>query len=302
LPEKVRARRELAPLRFALLDDRDARAAYLGNLSRNQRILARAGEILDAAAHAGLAVLPIKGACFAETLYGDPALRPMVDVDLAVSPADLPRAESLILGLGFRRSFAPRARWTLAHAHDVSFTDERDPDLVVELHWRLFHELAGDASVEPLFAHAIGEGARRLPAWHDHLFLTAVHAATHAFGDSPLWLVDVALLADRADLRLAWHEAGRRRLGPAYRAALATAHRALPAFVPAPPLDRMDLLRARALDRLLGDRLSAPPSRLRSLAARAVLTARPTDAAREVARKLGLRLVELGEALRSRRG
>jgi hypothetical protein len=299
----VRARRELAPLRFALLGDQEARPAWLGNLSRNQRILARCAEILDAAEAAGVPMLPLKGACFAETLYGDVALRPMVDLDLGVARADLERAGELIASLGFRTSFPPRARYTPAHAHDVSFTDD---DLVVELHYKLFHELAGDAAIEPLFEHAIVHELfgkpRRVPAWHDHLFLTAAHAATHAFGDSPLWLIDVALLVGRADLRLAWQEANRRRLGPAYRAALDTAHAALPAQVPAPPLDPIDKLRARALDRVLGDRLAAPPSQIRSLIARALLTESPRDAAREVARKALLRLAELGERARSRGG
>ncbi len=318
LPAHLRERRELAPLLYGKLAAHDrldalspeartiGKRAYLGSLARNLRILGRAQEILDGAEAAGLPILPYKGVLFAEALYGDPALRPMVDLDLLVRPADVDRAGTLMRALGFRRTFADQPRFSPHHAHDVSFTDEHDADLVVEVHYRLYHELGADATVEPLFERATSTilfgRPRRVPAWDDHLLAVAVHAATHAFGDQPMWPFDVALLLARSGgFERALDEAGRRRAGAPFRAALRLAARLLPSLVAAPPARPGDRVRDLLLAQILGpDPLAAPPERVRSLLARAVLTERPRDAAREVVRKAGLRAEEAAAWLRGR--
>jgi hypothetical protein len=237
-------------------------------------------------------VLPLKGLVFANTLYSDAAARAMSDLDVGVRPRDLDATSRILSDLGWRRVFSERARYSPRHGHDVAFANASGH--VLELHYRLFHELAVDADIEPLFERAITVELlgreRTVPSWDDHLFLTAVHAATHAFGESASWIVDLALLLPRADVTRAHAEAERRRAGPAFRAALRTAHRAL-RQIPAPP---GDALRERLLDLVLPDRF-AVPRRIPSLLARALLTERPADAAREVMRKLGLRIQELRE-------
>jgi hypothetical protein len=223
-----------------------------------------------------------------------------------VRPADLDRARALISSLGFHPTFADQPRYRPRHAHDLSFTDDGDPSLVVELHYRLYHELGALAGVEPLFDHAVSEPLfgrpRRVPAWHEHFCATAVHAATHAFGDSPQWPFDLALLAPRVGpLDRVLDEADRRRAGAPLRAALRLAHRLLPSLLPSPPCLPGDRVRDALLAPILGDHpLAAPPERLRSLLARAVLTERPSDALREVARKAGLRAEEAAAWLRAR--
>ena len=240
--------------------------------------------------------MPWKGALLAATLYGDPALRPMSDLDLLVEPAQLDRVPALFASLGFRPTYAQRrARFSPRHGHDLSFTED-EPHLVVEVHYRLFHDLGGDASVEPLFARAqtvdVFGRARSVPSPADHLFAVAVHAATHAFGDHPVWIFDLLLLAaqDAHAVEDAAAEAGRRGLSVAFRTALGVAARVLPAL----PAPRESPLRRRLLDRLLGaDCLARPPRRLPALLAKTLLTDRPRDAVYELARKLELRLVEL---------
>lgn len=305
LPPAWRERRELGPLwwhlfsaagRLEALPAAAARAAdYRATLVRNLAALDRCTAILDAAEATGLTLLPLKGALFGAALYPDVGARPMADVDLAVRPAELAAAIACLGRLGFRRVYGPRARFSPRHGHDVAMTDGW---LFVELHYRLMHELGADADVLPLFAHAgraelLGR-ARAVPSWDDHLWFTAVHAATHAFGDHPFWPLDLALLVGRgADVARAAAEARRRGVGVAFAAALVLAHAHLPALVPAPPPDRRLPTRLALLRAVLGrDPLAAPVPRLRSLVARAVLTDRPTVAVREIARKSELRLVE----------
>ena len=297
LPGSLRARRELRPLLYCVAKESGLRDAYLAALARNLRLLDRAAQILDGAEARGLRLLPLKGAVMAGALYPDPGARPMLDVDLLVHPEDFEGAIALAGELGFRRAYPERERYTARHAHDVSFVDEKN--LSIELHWRLWHELAADGSAEPLFARAIeieifGK-PRRVPSWDDQLFATAVHAATHAFGDSPLWIFDLAFLIERgANVDAAALEAERRRAGFAFRASLALAEKILPSLIPKISRPLADRLREKLLTLVLGrDRLAAPPRRLPSLLARALLTDDPRDAAREIFRKAALRGSEL---------
>jgi Uncharacterised nucleotidyltransferase len=301
LPASVRARPELGPLAYQLGLAPDGRGAYLATVGRNVRFYEHGARILDEAERRGLSMLPLKGALFAE-LYGDLGLRPMHDLDLVAHPRDLDAVVAMMGELGFRRRYPERARFSPRHAHDVAFAD--DADQTIEVHWRLFHELAGDAGVEALFERAVEVElyghTRRVPAWDDHLWAAAVHAATHAFGDSPLWILDLALLVERgADVERAAREAERRRVGAAFRAALKVARAALPSKIPEAAARRGDRLRARLLGVVLGDALAEPPRRVPSLLARALLTDDPRDAVREVLRKLELSAVEAGEWLRA---
>jgi Uncharacterised nucleotidyltransferase len=295
LPSVIKNRRELRPLAY-LGGEEAAREAYVQNLARNLALFESARAILDEAEARGVALLPLKGLALAEPLYGDVAARPMSDLDIAVRPEELARACDMLPHLGWRRLFPERARYSPRHGHDVAFTDEAGH--VLELHYRLYHELGADAEVAPLFERSLSVEllgrARRIPSWDDHFFLVAVHAATHAFGESASWIVDLALLAERASVERAAAEAERRGAGLAFRSALRTAHRAL-GRVPSPP---GDVAREQLLDLILGDRLARPPRQLQSLLARAVLTERPSVALREILRKLELRVVELAERRR----
>jgi hypothetical protein len=289
----VRARPELQPLLYAVGGVHTARAAYIDNTARNLRVLARAREIVGAAAARGIELLPWKGAALAEPLWGDAGLRPMSDLDFLIRPNDLAAVEPLMRELGFRRSYADRARFSPTHGHDLSFTED-DPFLVVELHYRLHHDLGGDASVDAIFARA-RDGR---PVASDSLFGAGHHAATHAFGEHLFWPIEIALLARAAggtDEAIA--EATRRRLHVAFSTALALASELLPSLL---PRWKIAPLRRLALTGVLGRAWWAqPPSRARVLAAKALLTDEPRDALSEIARKLWLRGVELRERMRA---
>jgi hypothetical protein len=305
LPPALGRRRELGPLQWvafaaadclADLPAADTLAAdYRATLVHNLAGLDRCAAILDAAEADGLVLLPLKGGLFAAALYPDPGARPMADLDLAVRPAELPSAIACLERLGFYRMYEPRARFSPRHGHDVAMTDGA---IFVELHYRLMHELGADADVAPLFAGAqrieLFGRSRPVPSWDDHLWFTAVHAAAHAFGEHATWPFDLALLiAHGADVERAATEARRRGVGAAFAVALMLAHTVLPRLVPAPPPACGLAVRLRLLRLVLGADPFAPPRRLPSLLARAVVTDRPAVALGEIARKTELRLTEL---------
>lgn len=63
-----------------------------------QRVMA---DVLNAMDRAGVRLLVLKGAAFAQLAYADPHLRPMRDVDLLVHADDLPRAHDTLVRHGF---------------------------------------------------------------------------------------------------------------------------------------------------------------------------------------------------------
>lgn len=275
LPSPLQQRGELAPLRYYLgIDDgADARAAYYQTIARNLRIADRLEQILDAATARGLVLLPYKGAALAGSLYPEPGTRPMADIDLLVRADELDDAVALLQSFGFSHARAGIARYSPRYTHDVALSDGV---VYVELHFALFHELALDATTDELFARAttapLYDHDRITVSLDDHLMIVALHAATHAYADSPLWLVDVALLLDAgADRARGYTLASQRHGGRAFAIAMALYdHPSLAALW-----------------------LASPPGRVRSLLARAALVEGSVERARWFGRKLGLTAREL---------
>jgi hypothetical protein len=116
--------------------------AYLASAAHSLRVLHQLGEILGAFRAAGIPVIPLKGACLAEAVYGDSALRPMADLDVLVKPGDLDQAVRKLRALGYTsgQPFDPAAART-------GFQDmpemSRPAGVPVELHWTLVTPLSG---------------------------------------------------------------------------------------------------------------------------------------------------------------
>jgi hypothetical protein len=91
--------------------------AYWTNHFRNRTLLDALHRILAAAAEAGIAVMPLKGATLVAWYYPAPALRPMSDLDLLVRPDDVARMAGLLQEHGY--TAVPRP---------PSLFDERDKD------------------------------------------------------------------------------------------------------------------------------------------------------------------------------
>ncbi len=211
MPAPLKRRSEVLALTYAMLRAADrlallpaadqvrARDEYLSTLGWNLGRFARLDAALAAAREAGLRVVVLKGGLLARTHYRDPGARPMVDLDLACDPHDTERLVALWCGLGMQRWLHPQFRIAGAATHDVKLVEG---PLVIELHFRMWHELRLGDDLRGLLARAVevpfGGATAWAPALADHLFLVLVHAATHGFAGNPLWLTDAALLAAEA--------------------------------------------------------------------------------------------------------
>jgi hypothetical protein len=111
----------------------DARSAlrreYLATAAKAAVLGDAAARLLSRFARGGIPVIALKGLALAETIYPNPALRPMEDLDLLVRPDDLPAAVRLLEEAGYREAW-----------HGFPDFQRADGLVDVDLHTALLHE------------------------------------------------------------------------------------------------------------------------------------------------------------------
>jgi len=123
---------ERAPLASASVPA-EAQAAlrreYLATAGTAAILADAAARLLSAFAHAGIPVIALKGLALAETVYPNPALRPMEDLDLLVRTGDLSVAVRALTEGGYRQAW-----------HGFPDFQRADGLVDVDLHTALLHE------------------------------------------------------------------------------------------------------------------------------------------------------------------
>lgn len=214
-------RQQLAPLLYANLQplhlDQPAAAPALAALrtaykQSSLRAMQREGElrrILDALAARDIRPVVFKGAVLAHTVYPSPGCRPMCDIDLWVTHAEMPAAIGALEGLGYRLREKEARPHALTQATDgeVQMLPSQSGQGLVELHWGVF---AGEWLARTTAIDRAGVRQRLLPialsgrpalmlAPEDALIQLAVHVGiNHQMSVNALRsLVDIALLVQR---------------------------------------------------------------------------------------------------------
>ncbi|GIK56063.1 MAG: nucleotidyltransferase family protein [Chloroflexi bacterium] len=145
----------------------------------------------------GVETVLLKGIAFCLTLYPDPAVRPMNDLDLWLQPADLPAAWRMMAGQGFHdKGLWPDVTAIPEHITQLDFYpgDLKTSPLSVELHWDLSQRegVRGRLPLARWWAEAVC-----IP-WRGQLLrvlspgAALVHTAVHQF------------LEHRAEIRWRW--------------------------------------------------------------------------------------------------
>ncbi len=166
---------------------KELRADYFGSLSlyhiqkRETRLL---GEVLAAA---GVEVILLKGADIRHRLYEDPACRPMSDVDVLISPADLERARTALEQQGYTlmpRDLDLRPGFTTQFGWVITYKTPRGGIPFVDIHWEIqeagtfyrlpYGYLRGRATVQEL------GGLSMLVLAPEHLVM---HLCLHTFDE-----------------------------------------------------------------------------------------------------------------------
>lgn len=179
-------------------------------LAANAYRLKRVEPILGRLQAEGIPFLVLKGAALNAALYPEPGMRPMVDVDVLIRPADAARAHAALTATGcrpgpdlVRPDFFPR------YHYEREYLTSHPPPVKIDLHVRPFRPLRFARTVpdDALWAEPeiirLGGLEVRIPNAENMLIHLAVHAACHGLRELR-WQYDIQCWIDRFGDRIDW--------------------------------------------------------------------------------------------------
>ncbi|MFQ5615918.1 MAG: nucleotidyltransferase family protein, partial [Anaerolineales bacterium] len=183
--------------------------SYHGTVVRNTFLLGELTRVLDVLAKADIPVIVLKGAALAQTLYPDPALRPMNDLDLLVREKSIAPILRILRGLNYSKV----TEISSIFEHFVrSHQAIRNDAYLIELHWSLVvgkHDHRRP-NLRWLWEHTVTFGydnLRMLTPTANVLHLAAHLGVQHGlFQLHLLWLYDLYLLLDKKSTLIDWDE------------------------------------------------------------------------------------------------
>jgi len=186
------------------------RQDYMGTARQNAILFNELERILPPLATAGVAVLLLKGAALAQAVYGNVALRPMVDLDLLVKEKDVPGALRALPALGYE--IIP----PLAYRSEVMLKRHiQAEEVLLELHWSPFvhpyYHYCGliDWVWQTALPIGLGQASARTLGPEVQLLHLCGHALLHHSSEGEaqqLWLHDVAEVITHYRKVLDWDE------------------------------------------------------------------------------------------------
>jgi hypothetical protein len=201
----------LAPIAYRCLEfqrgcPRDAqqqlRREAILEVARSLEQIRALKELTVAFARSDIPWLCVKGPAMA-MLYGDPALRPFIDLDVVIRFHDFQRALECLIELGYRPQFEMPFAW-----QEFFFRIRSEVLLVrtghltaVDLHWELVPARYSFAPVmDEIWAKAecinTFDIQVQVPNATDTLIFLCLHGAKHEW-ERLIWLVDIAVLITR---------------------------------------------------------------------------------------------------------
>ena len=139
----------LAPLVSFLLADQDwipestlgrLHKQYIATAIQNTLLFRELASILSSLGNSDVKVVLLKGAALASQIYPSIALRPMVDLDLLVLPADTTQAIDSLRQLGYQEiRQEEQSGFTLQYENEVALRKNAVIPILVEIHWNLFN-------------------------------------------------------------------------------------------------------------------------------------------------------------------
>ena len=193
--------------------EREWRRSYHLSLLHSTRSFHELGNVLRHLAAAGVTVMLLKGAALAETVYGNAALRPMIDLDLLLPAAEVGLAQTVLASSDYAMQisdpwpgFSQRYRNSLAYQRP---SGGKHP-FRVGLHWALLdiphYERIPMADwfgrAQPVH---IADAQALVPAAEDHLVYMCGHLALHHQYDPALFrYYDLAMLIHHTGDGLDW--------------------------------------------------------------------------------------------------
>ena len=176
--------------------------------ARGAVLAVRWGEATSALRDAGVEALTLKGIALAHTVYPEPGLRPMADIDLLVRPADRLRAIETLGRLGYRTP-GPEAERL---GESRCFAELVRDGVLLDLHWDIARYLRFEGVVrvdhEGLWRRArplvLAEGRSRALCPEDTLLHLVLHLTLGSDFARVLWYADIDAVIRRYAAELDW--------------------------------------------------------------------------------------------------
>jgi hypothetical protein len=156
--------------------------------SHTDMLAAELERLLHQFAVRGIDVLPLKGPALAQALYGNATVRSCNDLDLLVRREDYPRAEALLIDLGFAAG--------AVNDSEQRFCRER---ILVELHFDITSPQIFQFDLEGIWSRSCLGSFRGKPmhvmSVDDLVLYLCSHGLSHGFSRL-IWILDVARALD----------------------------------------------------------------------------------------------------------
>jgi hypothetical protein len=186
--------------------------AYRTHVMRSLLIQAQLPRVLQEFEAAHVPAVVLKGAALANTLYPDPALRPMGDIDILIPPERLTVAEQTLQRLGYRFEGNLQPDYYRRQHYHITYVPP-DSGLPIELHWhiaRVGHPtricITDPALMDRWFERAETVDLQGFPARvlcaPDLVLHLALHFLKHRFDSHRSGFVSAEALKQLADIRL----------------------------------------------------------------------------------------------------
>ncbi len=164
--------------------------AYLANAARMLFVRSALQRVIGALDGAGVQHLLLKGAALVETVYGDPAQREMLDVDILIPEDQLRSAAAALAPVGYREDPSTDVREDLtlrvAPLHDRALIGQEQL-VAVELHRHITTAQEGRHFTMDGFwerARTVASTGHRVPSPEDLLLHVAFHFTRNRLGGS----------------------------------------------------------------------------------------------------------------------
>ncbi|MCO6452367.1 MAG: nucleotidyltransferase family protein [Caldilineales bacterium] len=193
--------------------ERSLQAAYVRNAARSTLIFATLEEFLRRCRTAGANIVLLKGAALAATIYGNAALRPMMDIDLMVDQKTVNAVVQQLAEMGFYASHdEPRPGSHLAFESQMRFQRDDSTRTLIEVHWGLFDSPYYQALDDMAWWRQstrealVGNSSILVLGPEAQILHLCAHMSLHHHALVWLWLHDIAELIFHYENEIDWTE------------------------------------------------------------------------------------------------
>jgi hypothetical protein len=191
---------------------RALRRYYYDNLQKNLYIEKEVCRLIDLLAKSNITVIPFKGFSIVQTLYGNPALRMMVDVDILIKTSDLPRLKKIMFSDGYKACTEEgTGEKSSCPQHEICFSKQTALWFIIfiELHLEIVPARPYKLILPRLWQRTtatVSNGQKMLHFSPEDTFLVlALHLRRHARRLTLVFILDIAELLNARLNTLDWN-------------------------------------------------------------------------------------------------